>query len=65
MPIALSKKNRRQATIEKHQAIRNRFKLLHEQKRIRFDDAIKRLMTEFFITNEAYLMRILKHENTE
>jgi hypothetical protein len=65
MPIANNKKNRRLATLEKHEAIRRRFKLLHEQKRIRFDDAIDRLMKEFFITNEAYLIRILKQNNND
>lgn len=58
-------KPQRRETILKYLAIQARFEELHNKQRLRYDDVIERLKSDFFIAHEGTLMRILRTEVEE
>ena len=51
----------RARTVARYRAVQARFKILYDQKRLRYDDCVKKLAAEFFLS-ETYVMRILAME---
>jgi len=55
----------RRGTIKKYRAIQERFKVLYDVNRLRYDDCIDKLMEEFYIESRPTLSRIMCMELPE
>ena len=53
---------KRLSTRRKYRAVQKRFKELYDKKRLRYDDCIKKLQQEFFISHPNTVMQILNTE---
>lgn len=50
----------RRGTALKYRAIQQRFEVLYNVNRLRYDDVLEKLMEEFFITEKTTVQRIMK-----
>lgn len=55
-----SENKMRRGTALKYKAIQNRFEVLYNVQRLRYDDVIDKLMEEFFITERTTIHRIMR-----
>ena len=55
-------KPKKESTLARYKAMQKRFNQLYNEKRLRYDDCIQKLMDEFFIYSEKHVRAILQME---